>query len=103
MVIPDALLAAILSIFLFLTLCAALALIVVTMRRPAGVPLIVVTADRPAELLGIGANQTTVQAGIFGSAVRRSWDESAPSADDPVQSGAARSVSPTPARGRRPG
>ena len=49
----------------------------------AGVPLIVVTADRPAELLGIGANQTTVQAGIFGSAVRRSWDESAPRADDP--------------------
>jgi hypothetical protein len=41
MVIPDALLAAILSIFLFLTLCAALALIVVSMRRPAGVPLIV--------------------------------------------------------------
>jgi 2-succinyl-5-enolpyruvyl-6-hydroxy-3-cyclohexene-1-carboxylate synthase len=48
----------------------------------AGVPLIVVTADRPAELLGIGANQTTVQAGIFGSAVRRSWDEPAPSSDD---------------------
>ena len=41
MVIHDALLAAILSIFLFLTLCAALALVVVTMRRPAGVPLIV--------------------------------------------------------------
>ena len=48
----------------------------------AGVPLIVVTADRPAELLGVGANQTTVQAGIFGSAVRRSWDEPAPSPDD---------------------
>ncbi len=41
MVIPDALLAAILSIFLFLTLCAALALVVVSLRRPAGVPLIV--------------------------------------------------------------
>jgi hypothetical protein len=41
MVIPDALLAAILSIFLFLTLCAALALIVVSLRRPSGVPLIV--------------------------------------------------------------
>ena len=48
----------------------------------AGVPLIVVTADRPAELLGVGANQTTVQAGIFGTAVRRSWDEPAPSPDD---------------------
>jgi 2-succinyl-5-enolpyruvyl-6-hydroxy-3-cyclohexene-1-carboxylate synthase len=48
----------------------------------AGVPLIVVTADRPAELLGVGANQTTVQAGIFGTAVRRSWDEPAPAATD---------------------
>jgi 2-succinyl-5-enolpyruvyl-6-hydroxy-3-cyclohexene-1-carboxylate synthase len=48
----------------------------------AGVPLIVVTADRPAELLGVGANQTTVQAGIFGTAVRRSWNEPAPTADD---------------------
>lgn len=46
----------------------------------AGVPLVVVTADRPAELLGVGANQTTVQAGIFGSAVRRAFDEPAPPA-----------------------
>jgi 2-succinyl-5-enolpyruvyl-6-hydroxy-3-cyclohexene-1-carboxylate synthase len=44
----------------------------------SGVPLVVVTADRPAELLGIGANQATVQAGIFGSAVRREWDVAAP-------------------------
>lgn len=44
----------------------------------SGVPLVVVTADRPAELLGIGANQTTVQAGIFGTAVRRDWDVAAP-------------------------
>jgi 2-succinyl-5-enolpyruvyl-6-hydroxy-3-cyclohexene-1-carboxylate synthase len=44
----------------------------------SGVPLIVVTADRPAELLGIGANQATVQAGIFGTAVRREWDVAAP-------------------------
>lgn len=44
----------------------------------SGVPLIVVTADRPAELLGIGANQTTVQAGIFGTAVREAWDVAAP-------------------------
>ena len=48
----------------------------------AGVPLILITADRPAELLGVGANQTTVQAGIFGTAVRRSWDEPAPTSDD---------------------
>jgi 2-succinyl-5-enolpyruvyl-6-hydroxy-3-cyclohexene-1-carboxylate synthase len=44
----------------------------------SGVPLVVVTADRPAELLGIGANQTTVQAGIFGTAVRKAWDVAAP-------------------------
>jgi 2-succinyl-5-enolpyruvyl-6-hydroxy-3-cyclohexene-1-carboxylate synthase len=36
----------------------------------SGVPLILLTADRPAELLGIGANQTTRQAGIFGAAAR---------------------------------
>lgn len=45
----------------------------------SGIPLVVVTADRPAELLGVGANQATVQAGIFGSAVRREWDVAAPS------------------------
>jgi 2-succinyl-5-enolpyruvyl-6-hydroxy-3-cyclohexene-1-carboxylate synthase len=44
----------------------------------SGVPLVVVTADRPAELLGIGTNQATVQAGIFGTAVRREWDVAAP-------------------------
>ncbi|WIB05594.1 2-succinyl-5-enolpyruvyl-6-hydroxy-3-cyclohexene-1-carboxylic-acid synthase [Arthrobacter sp. zg-Y20] len=31
----------------------------------AGVPLVVLSADRPAELHGTGANQTTVQPGIF--------------------------------------
>ncbi|MEO5921144.1 MAG: 2-succinyl-5-enolpyruvyl-6-hydroxy-3-cyclohexene-1-carboxylic-acid synthase [Pseudolysinimonas sp.] len=36
----------------------------------SGVPLILLTADRPAELLGIGANQATRQAGIFGAAAR---------------------------------
>lgn len=34
------------------------------------VPLIVLSADRPAELRGIGANQTTIQPGMFGQAVR---------------------------------
>ena len=33
------------------------------------VPLVVLSADRPRELRGIGANQTTVQPGIFGFAV----------------------------------
>jgi 2-succinyl-5-enolpyruvyl-6-hydroxy-3-cyclohexene-1-carboxylate synthase len=48
----------------------------------SGIPLVVVTADRPEELLGIGANQATVQRGIFGSAVRRDWDVPAPTSAD---------------------
>jgi 2-succinyl-5-enolpyruvyl-6-hydroxy-3-cyclohexene-1-carboxylate synthase len=36
----------------------------------SGVPLVLLTADRPAELIGIGANQATVQPGIFGTAAR---------------------------------
>lgn len=35
----------------------------------AGVPLVALTADRPAELVGTGANQTTLQPGIFGELV----------------------------------
>jgi hypothetical protein len=38
---PDAMLGAVLSIFLFLALCAALVLVVISLRRPADVPLIV--------------------------------------------------------------
>jgi len=36
----------------------------------AAVPLIIVSADRPAELQGTGANQTTDQSHLFGTAVR---------------------------------
>jgi 2-succinyl-5-enolpyruvyl-6-hydroxy-3-cyclohexene-1-carboxylate synthase len=36
----------------------------------SGVPLIVLSADRPPELRGIGSNQTTQQAGLFGHGVR---------------------------------
>ena len=40
----------------------------------AGVQLILLTADRPARLRGSNANQTTEQAGIFGTAVREHAD-----------------------------
>jgi len=43
-----------------------------------GVPLVLITADRPAELLGVGANQTTDQVGIFGTFVRWSAEVAAP-------------------------
>ncbi len=43
------------------------------------VPLIVLSADRPAELRGAGANQTTLQPGIFGGAVR--WSADLPAAE----------------------
>nr|WP_232014304.1 2-succinyl-5-enolpyruvyl-6-hydroxy-3-cyclohexene-1-carboxylic-acid synthase [Cellulomonas fimi] len=44
----------------------------------AGLPLLLLTADRPHELRGTGANQTTVQPGIFGAAVRLAADVPAP-------------------------
>ncbi|MFL6153516.1 MAG: 2-succinyl-5-enolpyruvyl-6-hydroxy-3-cyclohexene-1-carboxylic-acid synthase [Ornithinibacter sp.] len=44
----------------------------------AGTPLVVVSADRPHELRGTGANQTTVQPGIFGSSTRYAVDVPAP-------------------------
>ena len=44
----------------------------------AGVPLLLLTADRPHELRGTGANQTTEQPGMFGTAVRLAADVPAP-------------------------
>jgi 2-succinyl-5-enolpyruvyl-6-hydroxy-3-cyclohexene-1-carboxylate synthase len=44
----------------------------------SNVPLIVVTSDRPAELRGIRSNQTTIQPGMFGPAVRLMADIAAP-------------------------
>lgn len=44
----------------------------------AAVPLVVLSADRPHELRGTGANQTTQQPGLFGPAVRWSFDLPAP-------------------------
>lgn len=38
------------------------------------IPLIIVSADRPFEMRGVGASQTTEQAGIFGPHTRGVWD-----------------------------
>lgn len=46
----------------------------------AGVPLLLITADRPAALRGTGANQTTLQPGIFADATRATFDLSADAA-----------------------
>lgn len=47
----------------------------------AGVPLLLLTADRPPELRGVGANQATMQPGLFGSFTRMDVDAEVPSAD----------------------
>ena len=54
----------------------------------AGVPLLLLTADRPEELRGVGANQTTDQVGLFGTAVPVVFDVEAPGteADEPKRS-----------------
>jgi 2-succinyl-5-enolpyruvyl-6-hydroxy-3-cyclohexene-1-carboxylate synthase len=44
----------------------------------AGVPLLAVTADRPPELQRVGAPQTVVQTGLYGSSVRFSADPGVP-------------------------
>lgn len=47
----------------------------------ANVPLLVISCDRPPELRGTGANQTTVQPGLFAGALRYEVDLGAPEAD----------------------
>lgn len=44
----------------------------------AAVPMIIVSADRPSELQGTGANQTTDQSRLFGTAVRKFHQLGAP-------------------------
>lgn len=44
----------------------------------SGVPLLLLTADRPPELRGVGANQATVQPGLFEPFVRLSFDAPVP-------------------------
>ncbi|MBT2483384.1 MULTISPECIES: 2-succinyl-5-enolpyruvyl-6-hydroxy-3-cyclohexene-1-carboxylic-acid synthase [unclassified Microbacterium] len=44
----------------------------------SGVPLLLLTADRPPELLGVGANQATIQEGIFDRFVRAQIDAPVP-------------------------
>jgi 2-succinyl-5-enolpyruvyl-6-hydroxy-3-cyclohexene-1-carboxylate synthase len=48
----------------------------------SNLPMLVLTADRPAQLRGIRSNQTTVQAGMYGAAVRRALDVAAPTGAD---------------------
>lgn len=65
-------------------------------------PLVVLSADRPHELRGVGANQTTDQPGIFGTAVRSAID--LPASDgDPVGVRSAVTRSVAAATGRRGG
>ena len=50
----------------------------------SGVPLILLTADRPPELRGVGANQATVQPGMFRPWARLSVDAPVPGDAEPA-------------------
>ncbi|WP_292722728.1 2-succinyl-5-enolpyruvyl-6-hydroxy-3-cyclohexene-1-carboxylic-acid synthase [Microbacterium sp. 13-71-7] len=50
----------------------------------AGVPLILLTADRPPELRGVGANQATIQPGMYRPWARSSIDAPVPGEADPA-------------------
>lgn len=64
----------------------------------AHVPLVVLSADRPAALRRTGANQTTIQPGIFGPAVRFEADI-APDLPAEEAAALARTAATIPARG----
>ncbi|MEV7608343.1 2-succinyl-5-enolpyruvyl-6-hydroxy-3-cyclohexene-1-carboxylic-acid synthase [Microbacterium sp. NPDC089320] len=48
----------------------------------SGVPLLLLTADRPPELRGVGANQATIQPGMFASWAREQIDAPVPGDGD---------------------
>jgi 2-succinyl-5-enolpyruvyl-6-hydroxy-3-cyclohexene-1-carboxylate synthase len=54
----------------------------------SGIPLLLLTADRPPELRGVGANQATLQPGIFGPFVRWAHDAVVPGDGDHAGLGA---------------
>jgi 2-succinyl-5-enolpyruvyl-6-hydroxy-3-cyclohexene-1-carboxylate synthase len=49
----------------------------------SGIPLLLLTADRPPELRGVGANQATLQPGMFAAWVRAELDAPVPDAAAP--------------------
>lgn len=51
----------------------------------AGVPLILLTADRPPELRGVGANQATIQPGMYRPWARSSIDAPVPGEAEPAR------------------
>ena len=53
----------------------------ITEAHHANVPMIALTADRPARLRGTGANQTTIQPGMFAAFVRWECDVAPPTSD----------------------
>lgn len=67
---------------------AAAGLLPATMEAfHSGVPLLLLTADRPPELRGVGANQATIQPGMFDPFVR--WQRDAPVPGDGTWDGLA--------------
>jgi 2-succinyl-5-enolpyruvyl-6-hydroxy-3-cyclohexene-1-carboxylate synthase len=70
----------------------------------AGVSLIILSSDRPEALRGIGSNQTTAQAGLFGPAISFVRDVPAPSgtAGEPAIAAAIAREAWGVARGSRP-